>query len=225
MSDLEFYFDPVCPYCWQTSKWVRQVQRLAGIDVAWRFISLKVVNEPKGYAGRPHFREVHVEGMRMLRVAAAVREAHGDAAVGALYEVLGESIWEVDPPEAGDRAAIRAMHAEGFDIPALVAAAGLDAVFAEAAADESWESVIRDETRQALERAGEDVGTPILSFDPPDGPAFFGPVISELPDDADAVGLYESLRLLAAWDGFSELKRSVRRQPDVRVFTRLREAS
>lgn len=223
MPDLEFYFDPVCPYCWQTSKWVRQVQRLAGIEVGWRFISLRFVNEPKGYEHRPvHFREVHLEGTRLLRIIAAVRADRGDAAVGALYEAMGKRIWEVDPPEAPDRAAIRALHAEGFDISDMLEAGGVGQSYAAAADDPSFDAVIRRETQDALDRAGDDVGTPILSFDPPDGPAFFGPVISELPPDEDAVALYEAVRRLASWDGFSELKRSIRRQPDVRVFERLR---
>lgn len=224
MPDLEFHFDPVCPYCWETSKWVRQVQRLSGIEVGWRFISLRFVNEPKGYEGRPGFREVHLEGTRLLRIAAAVRDVDGNQAVGRLYEAMGEAIWEVEAPE-GDRAAIRAMHAKGFDIPAILSTAGVDPALAEAADDERHDLVIREETDSALRRAGDDVGTPILVFAPPDGPAFFGPVISELPPDEDAVALYEALGRLAAWDGFTELKRSLRRQPDVRVFEKLRAAA
>jgi hypothetical protein len=224
VPDLELFFDPVCPFCWQTSKFVRQVQRLEGLEVGYRFISLRFLNEPLGYAGRPrHYPEVHRQGTRLLRVAAATREEHGDAAVGELYRHMGEHLWEVDPPEGEGFEAILAFQAPGPDLEAILEAAGLPLELAEAADREHHDELIRAETQEALERAGEDVGTPVLSFRPPDGPAFFGPVISELPADEDAVELYRSIAALARWPGFAELKRSLRTFPDVEIMRGLRE--
>jgi hypothetical protein len=114
VPDVELYFDPVCPFCWQTSKWLRQVQRLTGLEVGYRFISLLFVNEPRGYDGMPAgYREVHEQGTRLLRVAAATREAHGNEAVGALYEQLGEALFEVDAPAPGGFEGILAHHLAG----------------------------------------------------------------------------------------------------------------
>jgi hypothetical protein len=223
VPDVELYFDPVCPFCWQTSKWLRQVQRLTGLEVGYRFISLLFVNETRGYDGMPAgYREVHEQGTRLLRVAAATREAHGNEAVDGLYQHLGEALFEVDAPTPGGFEGILAHHLAGPDLPAVLRAAGLPEELAGATTSHAFDELLRLETKEALARAGEDVGTPILSFAPPDGPAFFGPVISDLPSDDEAVALYEAVSLLARWPGFAELKRSLRTFPDVRIGRDLR---
>ena len=223
MPDVEYFFDPVCPFCWQTSKWLRQVARLRDLDVRWRFISLRFLNEPLGYEGRPaHYPEAHAQGTRLLRVAAAVRERYGDAKVGELYAAMGDAIWEVEPPPPGDLDAILALHARGADIPAILATVGLPTDLAAAADRPQHDDVLRAETAEALERAGDDVGTPIISLAPPDGPAFFGPVISDLPSDTEAVELWDAMVRLASWPGFAELKRSLRTVPDVELMRAMR---
>ncbi|MFU8841828.1 MAG: hypothetical protein ACNA8R_14085, partial [Nitriliruptoraceae bacterium] len=95
-ADIEFFFDPVCPFCWVTSRWVRQVQRLTSLTVDWRFISLAVLNDrPHAYDDKPDlYPVVHDLGRQLLRVAAAARDAHGPAAVGRLYQAMGEALWE-----------------------------------------------------------------------------------------------------------------------------------
>lgn len=222
--DVEFFFDPVCPFCWQTAKWVRQVQRLRGLDVRWRFISLRFLNEPLGYDDKPpYYPEAHAEGTRMLRVAAAAREAHGHDAVGRLYEAMGRAVWEIAPPGDGSFEAILAHHGAGFDHAAMLRDAGLPVELAEHADRTEHDALLRTETQVALERAGDDVGTPILSFRPPDGPAFFGPVISDLPADGEAVELWDAVVRLASWPGFAELKRSLRTFPDVEALQPLRD--
>ena len=222
-ADLEFFLDPICPFCWQTSEWVRQVQRLRGLDVRWRFISLRFLNEPLGYDDRPaHYPQAHAEGTRMLRIAAEVREQHGDEAVGRLYEAMGTAVWAIAPPGDGSFEAILAHHARGFDHAAMLRDAGLPEELAAWADREDHDTLLRDETQLALQRAGDEVGTPILSFAPPHGPAFFGPVIAELPSDEEAVGLWDAVVRLARWPGFAELKRSLRAFPDVGALTALR---
>ena len=214
MADLELFFDPVCPFCWQTSKFVRQLQRLRGLDVRYRFISLRFVNEPIGYEGRPkHYPQVHREGTRLLRVAAAVREAHGHEAVGGLYLRMGEALWEIAPPQEDGFDPVLAVQAQGIDIPSVLRDAGLSTRFADAADSEEHDATLRAETDEAQRRAGNDVGTPILSFSPPDGPAFFGPVISDTPSDEEAVRCFEALTTLARMPGFAEIKRTLRSVP------------
>jgi hypothetical protein len=226
VADVEFFFDPVCPFCWQTSQWVRQVSRLRDLDVRWRFISLRFLNEPLGYDDKPaNYPQAHAQGTRLLRVAAAVRQDHGDAAVGRLYAAMGRTIWESDPPGDGSFDAILARQAEGVDIPAILASVGLPVELAGHADSEAFDPLIRAETAEALERAGDDVGTPIISLSPPDGPAFFGPVISELPSDEEAVELWDAMVTLSRWPGFAELKRSLRTMPDIRIMGALRDRS
>lgn len=220
-TDVEFFFDPVCPFCWVTSQWVRAVQRQRGLAVDWRFISLRVLNEG-GYEGKPaRYPDAHHRGLQMLRVAAAARDAHGREPVGALYQAMGESVWEATPPVEAELDALLAHTATAGDLAATLDRAGLPRDLAAAAEDPAWDAEIRAETDEALRRTGGDVGTPILSFEPPDGPAFFGPVLGQAPPEQDAVGLWEAVETLAYWPTFAELKRGLRTFPDTPVTARL----
>ncbi|MBW3577566.1 MAG: hypothetical protein KY462_07500 [Actinobacteria bacterium] len=221
-ADLEFFFDPVCPFCWATSRWVREVQRLRPLQVEWRFISLRLLNED-GYEDKPpQYPDVHQRGLEMLRVCAAVREDEGPGVIGELYRAMGEAVWESEPagPQFED---VLEDVAHGPDVGAILASVGLPPAYADAADDDRWDSLLRAERDEALDRAGGDVGTPILSFDPPDGPAFFGPVISEPPTGDEAAELWEAIETLAHWDGFAELKRSLRDFPKTGTAALLRD--
>ena len=65
------------------------------------------------------------------------------------------------------------------------------------------------------------MGSEMCIRDRPDGLSFFGPVISRIPDDADAVPLWNAVTTLAAYPGFAEMKRSLREAPQLRVFGEL----
>lgn len=214
-SELDFYFDPVCPFAWMTSKWVRLVAEDRRMRVGWRFISLRLLNADKDYA--THFpagyEEGHTTGLRLLRVAAAVRDSHGGDAVGLYYRACGEAIFEGEPgAQAGAQRDLQAF------ARALLEGIGVDPRCAAAVDDPAGDPVIQAETDRALELAGRDVGTPILHFSPPDGAAFFGPVISRLPSAEDAGRLWDHVVGLAGFAGFAELKRSLREVPQLRAL-------
>jgi 2-hydroxychromene-2-carboxylate isomerase len=217
-SDIHFYFDPVCPFAWMTSKWVRIVQAQRDYSVDWRFISLRLLNSHIDYGAHfpPEYEAGHTAGLRLLRVAARTRAEFGREAVGRLYAALGARIFDSDVPEevAGDRE-LRGTRA--FAEPVL-AGIGLSATLADALDDPSWDAEIQAETDEALRLTGKDVGTPILHFEPPEGVAFFGPVISRLPDEKQAAELWDHVTALARFPGFAELKRSLREQPQLRAF-------
>jgi 2-hydroxychromene-2-carboxylate isomerase len=221
-ADLEFFFDPVCPFCWVTSQWVRLVQREGGLRVTWRPLSLAMLNDAADYAKKPdYYPEAHERGLELLRVAAAARAARGPEVLEDLYRAMGEDVWHAPPPEGDDFQALLEQISSAGHMGRILGKVGLPVALAAAAADASWDRVIRDETDEALERTGGDVGTPILSFAPPDGPAFFGPVIAEVPDEQAAVTLWEAVEALATWPGFAELKRPLRRFPDTPASAKL----
>jgi len=217
-ADINFYFDPVCPFAWMTSKWVRKVQAQRDYSVDWRFISLRLLNAHIDYDAHfpPEYEAGHTAGLRLLRVAARTREEHGRAAVAPLYAALGERVFDSEPV-ADDRGERGRRGTRAFLEPAL-AEAGLPATLSEALDDTSWDAVIQAETDEALALTGKDVGTPILHFQPPDGVAFFGPVISRLPSDEQAAELWDHVVGLARFPGFAELKRSLREKPQLRSF-------
>ena len=213
-ADLRVWFDPVCPFAWMTSKWVRQVAAQREYEVEWRFISLRIVNADVDYDAQfpPDYEAGHTAGLRLLRVAARVRDMRGPEAVGRLYEALGRYIFEVDEQPG------RAERGTREFLEPILAEIGLPSDLAEALDDEGADEVIRAETAEALELTGKDVGTPILQFQPPGGTAFFGPVISRLPSDEDAVALWDHVIGLATFPGFAELKRSLRERPQLPAF-------
>jgi 2-hydroxychromene-2-carboxylate isomerase len=215
--DLHFYFDPVCPFAWLTSKWVRTVAAQRNYSVDWRFISLRILNAHIDYASHfpPNYEDGHTAGLRLLRVAARVRAEHGREAIGPLYEAMGTRIFDtsrdVDPLSATDQGSRRTLEP-------LLRDAGLPTDLAEALDDAALDDEIRAETEEALALTGRDVGTPILHFQPPGGTAFFGPVISRLPSPDDAVELWDHVVALASFPGFAEIKRSLRERPQLASF-------
>ncbi len=216
--DIEFFFDPVCPFAWITSRWIVKVQAQTDYKVDWRFISLRVLNKHKNYETDfpADYEHGHTAGLRMLRTAAAVRAELGREPIGALYSEFSGSIFDAEPNEA-----YRLELGSREKIASALEGAGLPEKYASAADDTRWDAIIEDETELAIGRTGRDVGTPIITFRPPDGLSFFGPVISRVPDDADAVPLWNSVTTLAAYPGFAEMKRSLRETPQLKVFGEL----
>jgi hypothetical protein len=216
VTDLRFYFDPVCPFAWMTSEWVRQVQAARDYEVDWRFISLRLLNAHLDYDAHfpAGYEAGHTAGLRLLRLAARVRADHGRPAVGELYAALGAEIFDRDPVPGDDGA--RRGTAE-FVAPVLERL-GLPADLAAALDAAEWDEVLQAETDEALALTGRDVGTPILHVEPPEGVAFFGPVISRLPSDEDALALWDHVVGLARFPGFAELKRSLREPPQLRAL-------
>jgi hypothetical protein len=215
-ADLHFYFDPVCPFAWMTSKWVRMVAAQRNYSVDWRFISLRILNADVDYGAHfpAHYEEGHTAGLRLLRVAARVRAEQGRAAVGPLYSAIGTRLFDTARQEklpAADQAA-RSL------VDSALHTAGLPAVTADALDDAAFDDIIHAETEEALALTGRDVGTPILHFMPPAGTAFFGPVISRLPNPDDAVELWDHIIALAGFPGFAEIKRSLRERPQLAAF-------
>jgi 2-hydroxychromene-2-carboxylate isomerase len=214
--DLHFYFDPVCPFAWMTSKWVRIVAEQRDYTVDWRFISLRILNADVDYATHfpSYYEEGHTAGLKLLRAAAKVRAEHGRDSVGPLYNAMGTRLFDT-PRDKGLPAAEQAAREL---VEAALADAGLPADLADALDDSSLDDEIRGETDEALGLTGRDVGTPILHFRPPTGTAFFGPVISRLPSPDDAVALWDHVMALAEFEGFAEIKRSLRERPRLAAF-------
>jgi hypothetical protein len=209
--DVEFFFDPGCPFAWQTSVWIRRVAELRGIKVGWRFISLRFINE--GNDVGPELLEAQERGLRYHRVCAAARERFGNEVVGDLYRAWGERHWYMDVEgEFPERLATAARRADPAEI---LRSLDLPSDLLGAADDDSWDELIRAESDEAFRRTGAGVGTPIITYDPPTGNSLFGPVISEVPDDEQAVAFYDALRTFANFRGFSELKRTDRAPLDL----------
>lgn len=206
MADVEFFWDPVCPWAWLTSRWVVNVLDERPMEVDWKFICLRLVNADKDY-GKDFpdgYVRGHTRGLELLRVAAAVRDQAGREAMLPLYTAFGTRIHNQHDPEA-------------FDDPSgargILQELGHPPELADAAYTTDHDAVIQAETDEALDRCGGNIGTPVLSFAPPDGPSFFGPVIAKAPKGAEALELWDAVQTLGRNPWFSELKRSTRSRP------------
>ncbi len=209
MTDLEFFFDPVCPWAWITSRWVDEVARQRSYDVTWRFISLRVINEEIGYGPDSEpWREAHAAGSRVLRAAAYARQKAGNDAVAGLYTAVGTALHK-----NGQREGF--VENTTYYLVDVLSRAGLDPDWANGADSEDFDAILREETDLAFSRTGKGVGTPILTFKPGQSneASFFGPVISQAPRGAEALKLWDAVETLATTSGLAELKRSLRSAP------------
>jgi hypothetical protein len=208
-ADLDFFFDPVCPWAWITSRWVQNVADQRDYDVDWRFISLWILNEENTQGWyTPEYRAGHYLGHQGLRIADSIRLTE-PTAVGLWYTTIGTALHVGQQREAA--------RADGLGWYAgLLEQAGLSDAHIAAADDDAHDEYIRAETELALGRTGRDVGTPILTFHPgaSNEASFFGPVISKAPTGVDAVELWDAVEKLATMSGMAELKRSNRVAPD-----------
>ena len=205
VDHLDFFWDPGCPWAWLTSRWVVAVQaERPALRVDWRFLALRFVHAEPGDDAK-HERDLD-RRLEVLRVAAALRAQRGAGAVPPFYTAVGTA-WHVERrrDEFDDRATLAA----------ILRALGQPEELADAVDDEAHDDLIRDETATALERTGGDTGTPVLTFGPPDGPSFFGPIISKAPEGAEALALWDAVVVLGANPDFSEFKRSLRNRPAI----------
>lgn len=188
-TSVEFWFDPICPWTYITSRWAAEVSAERDFTVQWQPFSLMVLNSKN--EGSPKH-ELHSVGHNLGRVFTAVAAAHDSAAVGALYFEIGERI-----------------HPQGrTDYPEVIlealAAAGLPAEYATAYTDDMYDATLVASTERGLALVGPGVGVPIIAVE---GNAFFGPVISPAPTGADALKLWDAFAAAATVPGFFEMKR------------------
>jgi hypothetical protein len=210
-ADVEFFWDPMCPWAWLTSRWVSEVAELRGLTVDWRFISLRLLNGHKDYekdfpAG---YIAGHGSGLKLLRVASAIREAEGPGRMADLYTQFAG-----DVHVRGRRAEIVDHYEAGF--PEYLRSVGIEEKYLASANDDSLDAGLQASTDEALTRTGKDVGTPIISFNR-DGQqySFFGPVISRVPRGEEALRLWDAIWEVATFPGLAELKRTLRERPQL----------
>lgn len=197
MTRIDFYFDPSCPFCWITSRWLLEVEKHRDVQVAWRAFSLAIKNdELTEKDDENQHAAMHRQGHRVHRVIAA-GAAEGAEAID-LYSAFGRR-FHVD--------------GQGYDdamIREVIAEAGLDKSVGDAADDESYDGALRDELQSALDVAGDDIGVPTIVFHREDGGlnGYFGPVLNEMPSDEESLQLWDGLERLATATSFYEIKRT-----------------
>jgi 2-hydroxychromene-2-carboxylate isomerase len=199
-EDVQFWFDPLCPWAWITSRWILEVETVRPVRADWRIMSLAYLNLIQH--GGDGLSEEYLERMSRawgpVRVCAAAAQHSGPGILGPLYTAIGTRFHNEarrDDPDA---------------IPEALAEAGLPGSLASAAESTEFDQLVKDSHHEAFDDVGLDVGTPVLRIR---GRALFGQVITPAPRGEAAGRLWDGLALVAEADGFFELKRSRDRKP------------
>ena len=197
LVDVDFWFDPLCPWAWITSRWMLEVQQVRPVRARWHVMSLAVLNEDK-----EDLPERYKEAMRTawgpVRVCIAAEQKFGSEVLGPLYTALGTR-FHLEKAER-NRATIEAALVE----------AGLPAELTDAMESTEYDEALRASHCNGMDRVGYEVGTPVISVN---GFSCFGPVVTPIPRGEAAARLWDGFLLVTGTDGFFELKRSRTREP------------
>ncbi|WP_244242377.1 disulfide bond formation protein DsbA [Nocardioides seonyuensis] len=193
-TKADFWFDPLCPFAWITSRWILEVEQQRDIEVTWHVMSLAYLNKDRDIP--EDYRTLLEPAWGPVRVLVKAEQEHGNEVLLPLYTAMGNRI-HPGGRSLGEEA--RAIVAEALE------EAGLPAHLVEAMDDASLDEAVARSHHAGMDAVGDDVGTPTIHIE---GAAFFGPVLSKIPRGQDALDLWDGAVAVAKFPYFYELKRS-----------------
>jgi 2-hydroxychromene-2-carboxylate isomerase len=199
LTDVDYWFDPLCPWAWITSRWMLEVEQVRPVKTRWHVMSLAYLNlvQHQGEGFSDEYLERMEKAWGPVRICAAAAAQRGDDVLLPLYSALGTRFHNQQRRDADALAE-------------AVAEVGLPSSVLEAATSTEFDDDIKASHQKGMDLVGLDVGTPIISVD---GHHFFGPVVTPTPRREAAGRLWDGVLAVASTDGFFELKRTRDRRP------------
>ena len=195
-ATADFWFDPACPWAWIASRWMKEVEKVRDVDTSFHVMSLAYLNQDQDVAD--DCRDFLETTWGAVRVCTAAEQAHGQEALDRLYT------------ELGTRFHVRGEKRDRATIESALTAAGLPVELADAMDSEDYDEALKKSHHEGMDQVGTEVGTPVIAAE---GAAFFGPVVTPAPKGEAAGRLWDGVRLVAATEGFFELKRTRTEEP------------
>jgi 2-hydroxychromene-2-carboxylate isomerase len=197
---VAYWFDPICPWSWVTSRWILDVEQVRPITVEWRLMSLAYLNlvqrrwlEPSEEQKRPGVAEyLQSVGYAPIRICAAAAQEAGDGVLGPLYTAIGT------------RMHVQSRRQDPAVLSESLEEVGLPSSLAAAATSEEFDAIIIKSHHEAFDEVGIDVGAPVIRVG---GKAFFGPVLLAPPTGDDIGRLWDGFSMVAGIEGFYEIKK------------------
>jgi protein-disulfide isomerase-like protein with CxxC motif len=197
----DFWFDPLCPWAWITSRWMLQVEQVRDVRTNWHVMSLALLNAARDGLS-DEYRERMTRAFGPVRVCIAAEQTKGSDVLLPLYTALGTRMHiQRRGREEGEAEAVMAE---------ALAEVGLPASLADAATSTDYDEALSASHQAGMELVGTDVGTPVIHVN---GKATFGPVVTPVPKGESAGRLWDGVLLCLGTEGFFELKRTRDRRP------------
>ncbi|WP_049567904.1 DsbA family protein [Streptomyces sp. SBT349] len=202
-TPADFWFDPLCPWAWMTSRWMLEVEKARPIEVRWHVMSLAVLNEGRLDEMPEHYRELMRKAWGPVRVCVAAEQRFGNDALGPLYTAIGTRLHN------------RGQEQNRATLLDALAEAGLPAELADAADSDAYDAELRASHKAGIDLVGQEVGTPVIAVPGSEGEqvAFFGPVVTPAPKGEAAAKLWDGTLMVASTPGFFEIKRTRTAEP------------
>jgi len=199
-TPVDFWFDPVCPWTWLTSRWMLEVRKTRPVVVSWHVMSLAVLNEARTSELPEPIRDLMDRAWAPVRVLMAAQASVGSDVLEALYTALGTRYHVQDEPKTQ------------ATIEAALRETGLPAALAEAGNTNAYDDALRESHGDGIALVGAEVGSPIIAVpgagQASDKIAFFGPVVTPAPKGEQAARLWDGTLAVASTPGFYEIKRT-----------------